>query len=324
MAKQPRGGTGQLSERGIMAMFFQVLETPTDQSWIERVSRYVESDQEIEVYRDLGQVPRMKVFQGSKDVEQLKKYELEIRNEEFDVTIGIPTRDIRRDKTGLIEERVNDLYDASITHWTDLGSGLIVNGHLADCYDGKKYFAANHQSGKSPVQSNLLTYTDYSELSIVLKTNPTALEFANALMKVIQHFFTLKDDQNQPANERAKEFVVQVPINMMAAAQAAVSAAFYAVPGGGQVDNLFKNAKFKVEIEPNARLTFDDSFVVMRSDSRAKALIRQEEIEPEPKILGAGSDHEFKNKEWLFSVESTRGIGYGAWHQAIKATFHTA
>ena len=324
MARQPRGGTGQLSERGILGMFYEALETPRDQSWIDRITEMVESDQEIETYKSLGQVPRMKLYKGSKDVKQLRQFEFEIKNEEYDVTLGVPIRDIRRDKTGQIRKRIAEMIKASTTHWNTLGSGLIVNGHLADCYDEKKFFAADHQVGDSPVQSNLLTASDYAELAIVLNTNPTAAEFADALMAVIQHFYSLKDEHNEPLNEEARAFVVQVPVTFWGVAQRAVSAQYLAVPGGGQVDNPLLSAGITVEVVPNPRITFTASFVVCRADGSAKPFIRQEELAPEPIILGEGSDHAFKEHEWLFSVESTRAMGYGAWHQAIKATFSTA
>lgn len=324
MARQPRGGTGQLSERGILGMFYEALENPMDQAWIEQISEYVDSDQEIETYKSLGHSPRMKRFKAGKDVKQLRSYEFEIKNEEYDVTVGIPIRDIRRDRTGQIRKRLDEMVKASMTHWNTLASGLIVNGHTAACYDDSNFFATDHQVGDSPVQKNLLTSSDYAKLAIVLATSPTAAEFADAILSVIQHFYSFKDEHNEPLNEGARKFVVFVPISMWAVAETAVSKAFLAVPGGGQVDNPLLNKKFSVEVEPNPRITFTDSFVVCRADGSAKPFIRQEEIEPEPLILGEGSDHAFKEHEWLFSVESTRAMGYGAWSQAIKATFATA
>ncbi|QDT26803.1 Mu-like prophage major head subunit gpT [Gimesia panareensis] len=324
MAIQPRGGTGQLSERGILGMFYEALETPRDQSWIGMISEMVDSDQEIETYRSLGHVPRMKIFQGSKDVKQLRKYEFEIRNEEYDVTVGIPVRDIRRDKTGQIQKRLNEMVTASTTHWNTLASGLIVNGHTAACYDDSNFFATDHQVGDSGVQTNIITASDYTNLAIVAATNPTAAEFADAILSAIQQLYSFKDEHNEPLNEEALSFIVMVPIQFWAVAQRAVSSNFLAVPGGGQTDNPLKDSQFKIEIVPNSRITFTDSFCVFRADSSAKALIRQEEVSPEPDVLGAGSDHAFKEKEWLFSVDTTRAMGYGAWHQTVKVTFSTA
>lgn len=324
MATQPRGGTGQLSERGILGMLFEALEMPQDQSWISRISEYVDSDQEIETHRGLGMVPRMKRTNGGKDVKQLRKYEFEIRNEEFDATIGIPIRDIRRDKTGQIQKRVAELAKASMTHWNTLASGLIVNGHSVECYDGKNFYAADHQVGDSGVQKNIITASEYAVLDIVSATNPTAAEFADAIMVGIQQLYSFVDEHAEPMNEEALSFVVMVPIRYWAAAQKAVSANYLAVPGGGQTDNPLKDAKFTVDVVPNPRISFTDSFTIHRADGTAKSFIRQEEVEPEPMVLGAGSDHAFKEKEWLFSVEATRNAGYGAWHQTVKVTFSTA
>lgn len=320
MTTQPRGGTGQLSERGILGMFFEALEMPRDQSWIGMISDYVDSDQEIETHRGLGNVPRMKRTRGGKDVKQLRKYEFEIRNEDFDVTIGIPTADIRRDKTGQIQKRVAELVKASQTHWNTLASGLIVNGHTTECYDGSNFFSTDHEVGDSGTQKNIITASDYSVLNVASASNPTAAEIADAILAGIQHLYSFVDEHNEPMNEEALSFVAMVPIAYWGAAQKAVSANYFAVPGGGQSDNPLKDANFTVKLVPNPRITFTDSFCIFRADGSAKSFIRQEEVEPDPMVLGAGSDHAFKEKEWLFSVEATRNVGYGAWHQAVKLT----
>jgi hypothetical protein len=46
----------------------------------------------------------------------------------FEGTLELAVRDMRRDKTGQIMVRVNDLADRTNAHWASLLSTLILNG----------------------------------------------------------------------------------------------------------------------------------------------------------------------------------------------------
>jgi hypothetical protein len=53
-------------------------------------------------------------------------------------------------------------------------------------------------------------------------------------------------------------------------------------------------------------------FVVFRTDSPIKAIIRQTEQEIEMKVKAEGSDFEFDNDAWQWGIDAWRGVGYGS------------
>ena len=135
-----------------------------------------------------------------------------------------------------------------------------------------------------------------------------------------------------------------VPTTFSGAANAAVKGQYLALG----YDNPLKYAESpsleqsSFTIVPNARLTWTTSIAVFVSDCPYKALIRQyEELTPDAsdetafgendtlpvgsgivmKVLGPGSDHEYKNNEQLFSVEKSGFVGWGRFDTVVYASF---
>jgi phage major head subunit gpT-like protein len=77
----------------------------------------------------------------------------------------------------------------------------------------------------------------------------------------------------------------------------------------------------KVSVQMNTRLSsWTTKFVVFRTDSPIKALIRQTEQEIEMKVKAEGSDFEFDTDQWQWGIDAWRGVGYGYWQRACLVT----
>ncbi len=207
------------------------------------------------------------------------------------------------------------------------------------CYDGQPLFSASHLLGTQSL-NNMLTLS-LTTLATQLGTNvgvgtttsPTPAAMSALIQLCIQQLYGFLDDHGQPLNEMAREFVVMVPVSFSGAANAAVKGQYLAL--GYNNPLKFAEAPSLSEtsftIVPNPRLTWTTSIAVFCADSPYKALIRQyEELTPRSadetafgedegmavgsgvvmKVLGPGSDHEYKNNEQLFSVEKS---GFGGW-----------
>lgn len=315
-----RGGTARMSEKGILSLFFQAWEGAHNLTWVELITMMVDSNERTEEYRFLGESPNLEEEIDGVNIKQLLSHGFEITNKKFSTGLRIPTDDLWMDKSGQILTRLQEMSSKSVTHWARLLTTLQINGHLADCYDGKKFYAADHEEGSSGVQSNLLTASDVPELNVTTANRPSQTEFVDAVLGIIEHFYTFKDDQGEPINEDAMNFLVQVPVNMWGKAAAGVAAEYLSTTA----TNPLKNLKLNVDVVPNARMTSTPTEIhVQRTDGQgsAKPFIRQELEEVKPMVLGAGSDHEFNNDEWLFKIKTQRNVGYGNWRTAIKATF---
>lgn len=316
-----------LSSRAIIAMILAELEISLDKTWPYLVGMEFQSDQSSEEYKWLGTSPMLREWIGGRLAKSLRENGITIKNKEFESTIEVFVPDLRRDKTGQIKVRIGEMTDRTNQHWASLLSTLIKNGGASLCYDGQWFFDNDHSEGDSGTLSNLLVYTDYSDLSIVAAANPTAAEMAKIILKLMQHMYSLKDDRGEPLNENARKFLVMVPINMMAAAVQACSMNLLST-GTGAIDNPINNISLegqRIEVQPvaNPRLTSTSELYLFRADGRTKPFIRQIETPIEVSAIAEGSETEFKENKHLYGIKTSRNAGYGLWQQAIKATTHT-
>lgn len=214
-----------LSSRAIIGSFYRRLKQDTGMKWVAAISNYFQSDQDSETYNWLGQVPVMREWVGGRQAKGFTTNGLTIENKHFEATLEISTKDIRRDKTGQIKIRINELADRTNSHWAQLLSKLIMNGESTVCYDGQYFFDTDHEEGKSGAQSNKITFS--SEKGEALKEDL----FRRAMLKGIESILSFKDDQGEPFNENASRFLIMVPTTMWHVAKSAI-----AVPlafGGG-------------------------------------------------------------------------------------------
>jgi phage major head subunit gpT-like protein len=305
-----------LGSRAIIGNFFRQYEQDLAGTWAMLVSWFNDqANQETETYKMLGAAPSMRKWLGEKLAKEMEVYSYQITNEEFEATLKFKKADRRRDKTPQIETRISGLSMEALDHWNELVTDLITaNG---TCYDGSNFFSANHQNGSSGVVKNLLVAGDVPALNVVAPSDPTQTEMVKAIIGLVQHAYSIKNEQNKPANGNARQWCLMVPANMIGSAGAAI--------GSERLDNgqsnLLKSQFFAVEAIPNPRLAAANELYLFRKDSPIKPFILQEEVAPQVKVLGEGSDHEFKHNEHLFSVESTRNAGYGEFMYGFKGTF---
>ncbi len=313
------GAVAELGSRAIRGFFYEALEQAQTLAWIEAISNLFTSDQESEIYKWLTQSPVMREWVSGRQAKAFTTNGITIANKAFEATIQIELKDLQRDKTDQIRMRMAELVGRTNTHWASLISTLLLNGTTGLAYDGQAYFSASHVEGKSGTMSNLLTSSDVSSLNVATATAPTPAELASALMDVIVYMFRYKDDQGEPRNEDAVAFQVQCPISLSAAMTTAVTKELLNA-GTGTVQNPLSGGRFKIDVVPNARLTWTDKFCVLRADAAAKPLIRQTEKEVTLKMKAETSDFEFDNDAWQIGVDARRNVGYGMYWQAILAT----
>lgn len=316
------GATAELSSRAIRGFFYEEFEKARETSWIDQISNNFTSDQESEDYKWLTQSPVMREWIGGRNAKGFKSNGIQIENKEFEATIDIKLKDLRRDKTGQIRMRMGELVDNSYSHWLSLLSILINNGETGLSYDGVPFFSDSHTDTNSGVFKNLLTASEVAALNVATPTAPTAAELADAILGVIGHMYGFLDPRGEPRNENALKWVVMVPISLWPVAQKAIAANIL-MGAVGSLDNPLKGTKLDISLVPNARLTAADwisKFCVFRADARAKPLIRQSETEVDLKMLAEGSDYEFNNNAWQAGIDASRNVGFGMHWQASKAT----
>jgi hypothetical protein len=316
-------GASGLGSRAIIGRFYETLALELGKSWVSRIGMLFSSDQESETYKWLGMVPALREWIGGRLAKGFRENGLTIVNKLFEATLAVKVDDLRRDKTGQIMLRVDELAVRAAAHWASLLSTLIANGTGSTsglCYDGQYFFDDDHSEGASGTLKNLLTATECPALNVGTAAAPTANEMAEAILQVICYFQNYKDDVGEPFNENALEFLVMVPTTAIYPAALQAVTKNILNTGSGTRDNPLKETKFKIDVVPNARLSWTDAFAVFRTDGRVKPFILQEEEGVKMDAVADGSEHAFKNREHLYGVTAIRNVGYGLWQHAAYAT----
>ncbi len=305
-----------LGSRAIIGEYYRRLEQDTGVPWIPAVANIFDSDQASETYRFLGQVPAMREWKGGRQAKGLSDNGFTIYNSEFESTLEIEVKHLRRDKTGQLMARIQEHVQRSSAHWATLASGLIVNGASGVCYDGQYFFDTDHSEGASGNQSNSIS-VDISALPTTVHgsvTAPSPEEIAQAAHKAITQICSFVDDQGEPMNETATSFVVMVPFSLYNAALSGLT-----LPRG--TDAAEQISGKSITVVPNARLsTWTDKFAVFRTDNPIKSIILQQETRIKVAGKGEGSEYEFDNNAHQYGFSASRGAGYGMWQSACLVT----
>ena len=307
-----------LSSRAIIGEYYAHLQQDAGQSWVDRISNLFQSNQESETYKWLGQSPAMREWIGGRNAKGFRENGVTIVNKEFEATLEVLVKEMRRDKTGQIMLRVRELAQRTNAHWAKLLSSLLIAAEAGVCYDGQYFFDTDHSEGESGTQSNDLT------ADITTTTAPTAGEMETAILRSIEAILGFKDDQGEPMNENARKFMVMVPVPFMSAAAAALGSSIIIDSSTSRSNNILTLGNlggFSVELATNARLTWTTKFATFRTDGEVQSLIRQEEEPVTMSAIAEGSELEFKENKHQYGVKASRNVGYGLWQRAALTTF---
>jgi len=316
-------GAQGLGSRAIIGSFYNMLETALGTSWLDAISMYFTSDQAEETYKWLGMTPAMREWIGGRQAKGFRENGITIVNKKFESTMEVPCDWLRRDKTGQIMIRVGELARRAAEHWGKLVSTLIMNGTgdtNGTCYDGQYFFDSDHSEGESGTQLNLLTNTQVAALDVTTPTAPTPAEAAAAIFGVIGYMLNYKDDQGEPINDGAREFLVMTSPALWVHMAPALYSPLVSSGESNPLIGVINNSDFKVRIVANSRLTYTTQFVTMRTDAKTKPFIRQDEEGIRMAAIAEGSEEEFNNDRHLYGVKAVRNVGYGYWQQAAHAT----
>lgn len=284
--------------------------------WVELISDLFKSVEEIETHPFLGMPPVMREWVGGRQPKGLSVGQLVIRNRHYERVLEVSRQDIRRDKSQQIRTRIAEFADSSKSHWASLLMELLNAAETSACYDGRPFFATDHEEGTSGVQSNSIQ-VDISETPAQLHglpAVPSMEEVQFAIAAGLQQLWSIRDDRGEPMNEGMKSVLAFVPMPYVLSFNAACSAESTAA----LLQNLNPNliGKLSVKVLASARLTWSNRFALFRTDAATKALIRQSETDIEFRAKAEGSEFEFDEDAWQFGIDTWRAVGFGHWQRA--------
>lgn len=111
----------------------------------QKVATVVPSSTGEQDYKWLGQIPEMREWIGEREVQSLAAYDYSLKNKKFEMTYGVPREDIEDDKYGVYAALFSNMGESAALHPDKLVFEAMMNGFTALCYDGKPFFAGNHQ-----------------------------------------------------------------------------------------------------------------------------------------------------------------------------------
>ena len=308
-----------ITSKGVIGQFYAALRQDLGQSWIPNLAMKFNSTQETETYKWLGMVPAMREWIGGRQPKGLRENGISITNKKYESTLEVNVDDLRRDKTGQLRVRIAEQARRANAHVASLLSTLILAGPSAVCYDGQYYFDTDHSEGSSGSQSNCLS-VDISALPAAVHGTtavPSREEAVQAILQGVAAIIGFLDDQAEPMNEDAKNFIVmaapQNPLFLCLNASVALDSL------GAGVPNIIPKSGFNISMVPNARLsTWTDRFAIFRTDSQVKPLIWQEEEGVTISAKAEGSEFEFDYDKHQYGIKAIRNVGYGYWQDACE------
>lgn len=307
-----------LSSRAILGQFYNTLAATQLPGWVPATALTVESNMETETYKWLGMTPAMREWVGGRDAKGLRLNGLTIANKTFESTLKISADDMRRDKTGQVMARIDELAVRAALHPAALLSTLILSGEDTVCYDGQYFFDTDHSEGDSGTQDNDRVFDISDEGTGGTAAAPTPLTIQRSVLKAVAAIMGFKDDQGEPMNETAAEFAVMVPPTYMGPTLTAMTSATLS----NTEDNPLANGRAGFIVRPfvNPRLNWTTKLAVFRTDGRVKPFIFQEEQGTQVDAVAEGSELEFNTREHHYGVSRICNVGFGYWQHACLIT----
>lgn len=302
-----------LSSQAIVGRFYRRLEELAQGAWWTKLAMQFQSVKESETYRWLGMVPQVREWKGGRQVKPLRAQGTTIANKVWESTVRFDADEYRRDKSGQMLVRINELARRVATHPNKLLTSLIVSGETRSSYDGTPYFGNAHAEGESGTQVNAITH------DVATPSSPTDDEMFTGIVKAIAQILSFRDDQGEPLNEGASRFLVMVPMGLLSPTLIALSSKTF-----DSTENPLVGGKpFQIDWVANPRLTtWTTKFAVFRTDADARPFIFQEELPVQVQVLAEGSELEMNENQHQYGVKAVHECGYGFWQYGCLVTMN--
>ncbi len=304
----PVMNTGLL-ERGMRNEFGETFEkVPTH--WAN-LATTIKSDADGEKYRWVGAVRQMREWGTGRVATGLNSESYDIQNSKYEITMEIDRDEIDDAQTNMITQRINSMATRAAAHKDRLLANLLMLGAEAEslAFDGKPFFAADHESGNSGAQSNILTS------NVTTPAKPTAVEIQESFDEALAALLTFNDDQGEPMSLTDRGLYIVVHPALKLRWLEALKAAFV-----GSTQNVRDQVDTNIISFP--WLTDRTEWFLLKTDEAVRPFIFQDRMPIEFKLVGPGSEEEFKKDKWYAGVRARYAMAYGRWEFAVQTTFN--
>lgn len=281
---------------GVKALFWSHFNSVVAKH--EAMTTVIPTNKPTEQLNWLGAVPKMQEWLDERKPAGLSPLEFSATVKDYEASIEVDRNALKDDSLGQISFRLKDMAAETKNAPNEHMFTVLEAGTSGLCYDGKAFFADDHEEGESGAQDNLLTGSGVTVANF--KTDLNACKVAMG---------TYKDDRGRIMDLTGDTVVI--PLAMWEVAMEALVAT--TVSTGGV--NIWAGTH---RIIASGLLTDANDWYYLSTSRVLKPLLLVWRDGPNFSSLGEGSDEYFWRKKYVFGSDA-RYIGtYGLWQNAIK------
>lgn len=287
--------------RGNLAGLFTSYSTQFNKAFTETQTTYqqiatvVQSSTQSQTYAWLGQMPRVREWIGSREVQKLAAHDYSIKNKEFEVTVKVPRSDIEDDTYGVYTPLFSSLGESAAQYPDELVYEALMNGFTEKCYDGTPFFSKNHKvEGK--------TYSNTTDAKL---SEASYMEARTSIMSVC--------GEQGKSLKLIPDLLVVSPKNEYIGRK---------ILEADQIDgttNILKGTA-KLLVEPQLAQK-EDSWYLLCTSKVIKPIIYQER--KKMKLVAKDKDTDenvFNENNIVYGADGRGNAGYGFWQMAYGST----
>lgn len=261
----------------------------------QKVATVVPSATGEQDYKWLGQIPTMREWIGEREIQSLAAYDYTIKNKKFERTIGVPRDDIEDDKYGVYSTYFSNMGEAAAMHPDELVFGAMMDGFIKACYDGKPFFAENHESGGRTYSNKGNERLSRESYKMARKSIMSIMGDKGKSLKLVPDLLVVS-----PALEEEARLILEAD----------------QISG---TTNVLKGTA-KLHVEPMLA-EHEDYWFLLCTNRFLKPFIYQ--IRKAPKFVSLTKETDenvFMLDEFLYGVDGRSNAGYGFWQMAYGST----
>jgi phage major head subunit gpT-like protein len=261
-------------------------------------------------YAWIDRLPRMREWVGERVIQAISAREFTVVNKNYEETVRVDRNQIEDDQVGLFAPTVEMLGYAAKILPDQLVTDMITTGDSTVCYDGQFFFDVDHPTDMdnpaSATQSNLLANTPLTEDNYAK---------ARAVMRAF------KGKDGTPLNILPS--ILMVHTNQEGIARKILTSDFMpmtvtngSVSGAASGGNVWKGS---ASLIVNPFLSTDGEWYLLDGTKPIKPFVyqtrRPAQLVP---LTDPSSPEVFKNRQFVWGVDSREAAGLGLWFLAMK------
>lgn len=271
-----------------------------------QVAMEVPSSNASNTYAWIDKFPKLRKWVGDKVVKQLTGHAYTIQNDDFEATVEIDRNDIEDDNLGIYRPQAQMAGESS-KQWADeLVFTALTKGFDEKCYDGKTFYATNHEVGEGKSKKLVSNRITAPLKADTLANAKASYGTARTMLR------SVKDEEGRPLNLSGTLLIVPPALEDEANALMTVDRLEDGKP------NPYKGT---AQVLVVGWLATDTEWHLLDTSKAVKPIIFQPRKKPVfVQQTDTSSDAVFSRKKFKFGAEARGAAGYGLWQQAVGST----